>query len=189
MEHSRPMHRRSPASWVFPACLFATLVVGFLLGIAFAHSAWEDKPVAPPVSTGPSLYPLPGSPAPTGVPPVKKPATPKAAQKPSVSPTPTRRTLVQPSRSVTRTEPAAYQRWAAGRQATALRTCESSGNYGVNTGNGYYGAYQFDLQTWRSVGGAGYPHRAAKAEQDYRAFKLYTSRGWQPWPGCGRRLG
>ncbi|MDX3189787.1 transglycosylase family protein, partial [Streptomyces sp. MN03-5084-2B] len=34
-----------------------------------------------------------------------------------------------------------------------LRMCESSGRYATNTGNGYYGAYQFDLPTWRSVGG------------------------------------
>ena len=29
-----------------------------------------------------------------------------------------------------------------------LRQCESGGNYAINTGNGYYGAYQYDLQTW-----------------------------------------
>ena len=34
-----------------------------------------------------------------------------------------------------------------------LRTCESSNNYAINTGNAHYGAYQFDLSTWRSVGG------------------------------------
>ena len=39
----------------------------------------------------------------------------------------------------------------------ALRSCESHGNYQVNTGNGFYGAYQFDLGTWRSMGGSGLP--------------------------------
>lgn len=29
-----------------------------------------------------------------------------------------------------------------------LRTCESGGNYQINTGNGYYGAYQFSIATW-----------------------------------------
>lgn len=62
-----------------------------------------------------------------------------------------------------------------------LRICESSDNYTINTGNGYYGAYQFDLGTWRSVGGTGYPHEATPAEQDYRALRLYRMRGWQPW--------
>lgn len=30
----------------------------------------------------------------------------------------------------------------------ALRTCESGGNYAENTGNGFYGAYQFSISTW-----------------------------------------
>lgn len=72
------------------------------------------------------------------------------------------------------------------RQAWAkLRMCESSGRYTINTGNGYYGAYQFDLPTWRSVGGKGYPHQASPREQDYRALYLYRMRGWQPWE-CAR---
>ncbi|CRK57164.1 Endoglucanase [Alloactinosynnema sp. L-07] len=66
-----------------------------------------------------------------------------------------------------------------------LRMCESSGRYTVNTGSGYYGAYQFDLPTWRSVGGAGYPHQASPAEQDFRALYLYRMRGWQPWECAG----
>ncbi|MHA3701413.1 transglycosylase family protein [Jatrophihabitans sp. YIM 134969] len=69
-----------------------------------------------------------------------------------------------------------------------LRMCESSNNYRINTGNGYYGAYQFDLATWRSVGGSGYPNQASAAEQDARALQLYRNRGWQPWT-CARILG
>ena len=63
----------------------------------------------------------------------------------------------------------------------ALRQCESTNNYAINTGNGYYGAYQFDLSTWRSVGGSGSPADASPAEQDYRALYLYRMRGWSPW--------
>jgi resuscitation-promoting factor RpfA len=66
-----------------------------------------------------------------------------------------------------------------------LRMCESSGRYNTNTGNGYYGAYQFDLPTWRSVGGAGRPDQASPGEQDYRALYLYRMRGWQPWQCAG----
>ncbi|HZC71011.1 MAG TPA: peptidoglycan-binding protein [Jatrophihabitans sp.] len=69
-----------------------------------------------------------------------------------------------------------------------LRVCESGDNYRIHTGNGHYGAYQFDLPTWRSVGGRGYPYRASKAEQDARALMLYRERGWQPWQ-CARILG
>lgn len=71
----------------------------------------------------------------------------------------------------------------------ALRLCEASGNYAINTGNGYYGAYQFNLTTWQTVGGQGYPHEASPAEQDYRALRLYRQRGWAPWPGCTDKLG
>jgi hypothetical protein len=69
-----------------------------------------------------------------------------------------------------------------------LRNCESSNNYSIDTGNDHYGAYQFDLQTWRSVGGKGYPNKASKAEQDARALILYRERGWQPWQ-CASILG
>ena len=70
-----------------------------------------------------------------------------------------------------------------------LRACESGGNYSINTGNGYYGAYQFNLGTWRSVGGSGYPHQASPATQDALAAKLQSQRGWSPWPACSARLG
>ena len=69
-----------------------------------------------------------------------------------------------------------------------LRMCESSNNYSIDTGNDHYGAYQFDLPTWRSVGGSGYPNRATPAEQDRRALILYRMRGWQPWQ-CASMLG
>ena len=69
-----------------------------------------------------------------------------------------------------------------------LRVCESGNNYAINTGNGYYGAYQFDLGTWRSVGGSGYPHQASPAVQDALALTLYRQRGWGPW-ACARIVG
>lgn len=70
----------------------------------------------------------------------------------------------------------------------ALRRCESGGNYAAVAPNGHYGAYQFDLSTWTSVGGTGQPDRASPTEQDYRALYLYRMRGWQPWT-CARSLG
>ncbi|MGB3443274.1 MAG: transglycosylase family protein [Actinophytocola sp.] len=70
-----------------------------------------------------------------------------------------------------------------------LRLCESGGRYNIVSASGkHHGAYQFDLPTWRSVGGTGLPHRATPAEQDYRALYLYRMRGWQPWT-CARKLG
>ena len=69
-----------------------------------------------------------------------------------------------------------------------LRVCESGNNYAINTGNGYYGAYQFDLGTWRSVGGTGLPSQASPATQDALALQLWRSRGWGPW-ACARIIG
>ncbi|MCP3848619.1 MAG: hypothetical protein GY694_00065 [Gammaproteobacteria bacterium] len=67
--------------------------------------------------------------------------------------------------------------------------CESSGRYHITNASGKYrGAYQFDQATWESVGGVGDPAAASPAEQDLRASILYSSRGSQPWPECGRFL-
>jgi hypothetical protein len=65
---------------------------------------------------------------------------------------------------------------------------ESGNNYRENTGNGYYGAYQFSLPTWRSVGGSGLPSDAPPAEQDMRAQMLQQRSGWGQWStaaACG----
>jgi hypothetical protein len=70
----------------------------------------------------------------------------------------------------------------------ALANCESGGNPRAVNPAGYYGLYQFDLGTWRSVGGSGMPHQASAGEQTYRAKLLYKSRGRSPWPTCGRLL-
>lgn len=68
-------------------------------------------------------------------------------------------------------------------RAHRVALCESSGNAHTNTGNGYYGLWQFDLPTWQSVGGRGLPSAATVEEQVARARMLYDGRGWSPW-GC-----
>ena len=68
----------------------------------------------------------------------------------------------------------------------AIRACESGGDYGAVSASGQYrGAYQFDRQTWQSVGGTGDPAAASPAEQDARASQLRSERGSSPWPNCG----
>jgi hypothetical protein len=69
----------------------------------------------------------------------------------------------------------------------AIAACESGGNPRAIGGGGLYrGKYQFDLQTWSSVGGSGDPAAAPEAEQDMRAALLYQRAGASPWPVCGR---
>lgn len=70
-----------------------------------------------------------------------------------------------------------------------LRQCESGNRYALNTGNGYYGAYQFALSTWKRLGYGGYPHEAAPPMQDEAARKLQAKSGWGQWPACARKLG
>jgi hypothetical protein len=70
-----------------------------------------------------------------------------------------------------------------------LRSCESGGNYRANTGNGYYGAYQFALSTWRGLGYGGRPDQASPATQDAAVRQLQARSGWGQWPACSRRYG
>jgi len=73
-----------------------------------------------------------------------------------------------------------------------LARCESSGNWAINTGNGYYGGLQFSLGTWNGYEGAEfaeYPHQATREEQIIVAERLRDARGYQPWPACRGKLG
>ena len=69
----------------------------------------------------------------------------------------------------------------------SIAACESGGDPGAVGGGGTYrGKYQFDQQTWQSVGGSGDPAAAPEAEQDKRAAMLYSQRGASAWPVCGQ---
>jgi len=74
------------------------------------------------------------------------------------------------------TGPAAAAAQAGGVWAE-LRQCESDDNYSDNTGNGYYGAYQFSLQTWEGIGYTGLPSDAAPAVQDQAASSSRPAAG------------
>jgi hypothetical protein len=70
-----------------------------------------------------------------------------------------------------------------------LRECESGDNYAIDTGNGYYGAYQFSASTWVALGYPGLPNQAPPAVQDQAAQRLEAMSGWGQWPGCSAKLG
>lgn len=75
---------------------------------------------------------------------------------------------------------------SSGAGLNGIKACESGGDYGAVSSSGKYrGAYQFDQQTWESVGGSGDPAAASPAEQDQRAATLQQQRGSSPWPSCG----
>lgn len=74
-----------------------------------------------------------------------------------------------------------------------LRGCESGGNYRINTGNGYYGAYQFSASSWRAWAPNEYKNvtadKAPPAAQDQAVRNYYVQSGWGPWPHCSKTLG
>ena len=73
-----------------------------------------------------------------------------------------------------------------------IAQCESGGNWGANTGNGYYGGLQFSPRTWHSFGGgayAGTANHASRSQQIAIAEKVLRAQGWKAWPSCSRRAG
>jgi resuscitation-promoting factor RpfA len=72
------------------------------------------------------------------------------------------------------------------------------GPWSANTGNGYFGGFQFAAQTWRRVGGAqvaalshpgnaAFPFAVPVREQLYRAWRLWQHDGgtWLSWGATG----
>ncbi|GAB2657307.1 transglycosylase family protein [Prescottella soli] len=74
----------------------------------------------------------------------------------------------------------------------ALAHCEATGNWAINTGNGFYGGVQFDQNTWERQGGLKYAPRAdlaTREEQIAIASRTQQTQGWGAWPSCTSKLG
>lgn len=74
----------------------------------------------------------------------------------------------------------------------ALAQCEATGNWAINTGNGFYGGVQFDQNTWERQGGLKYAPRAdlaTREEQIAIASRTQQTQGWGAWPSCTSKLG
>lgn len=70
----------------------------------------------------------------------------------------------------------------------SVAQCESGGDPTTDTGNGFFGKWQFTQATWEAMGGSGNPAHASEQEQDYRAAKLWNGgAGRGNWPVCGYR--
>lgn len=66
----------------------------------------------------------------------------------------------------------------------AVANCESSGNWAINTGNGYYGGLQFSQSTWNAYGGQQYAARAdlaTRRQQITVAELTLAGQGWAAW--------
>jgi hypothetical protein len=97
-----------------------------------------------------------------------------------------RRSLGVLRRMVVPAAPVAATGSASSGTLAAIAACESGGDpAAVDASGTYRGKYQFDQQTWESVGGSGDPAAASEAEQDGRAQALMAQRGSAAWPVCG----
>ncbi|MFI5584278.1 transglycosylase family protein [Amycolatopsis sp. NPDC051758] len=71
----------------------------------------------------------------------------------------------------------------------AIAQCESGGNWGTSTGNGYYGGLQFSQSTWKAYGGTGSAQNASREQQIAVAERVLQGQGIGAWPVCGKKGG
>lgn len=72
----------------------------------------------------------------------------------------------------------------------AVAACESSGNWSINTGNGFSGGLQFVPSTWSGYGGGEFAplaHQATREQQIIVAERVLRGQGIGAWPVCGKR--
>ena len=73
-----------------------------------------------------------------------------------------------------------------------LAQCEATGDWSINTGNGYSGGLQFNAQTWQAYGGGEYAPEAYQATREQQiavAEKVQAAQGWGAWPACTASMG
>ena len=161
-------------------CALALLVLGSVAAIRRVPAA---SPTAYVGRLAPTHVVLVDPPPTIPPPPVAPPTTAAPALAASATPSTTSTTRPRPR------PPAVSLSATAGGVWAALRQCESGGNYQENTGNGFYGAYQFTASTWTGLGYPGRPDQEPPAMQDQAAQRLQARSGWGQWPACSRKLG
>ena len=151
------------------------------------------QPVHKVVIEGTKAKPAP-KPAPTSTPKSSTPksssssssssSTPKSASSSSSSSTP--KSTSTPTSEPTKSSSSSGLDTSRAAMWDRIAQCESTGNWSINTGNGYYGGLQFDSRTWLGSGGGDFAPRAdlaTREEQITVANRVYAQRGLQPW-GC-----
>jgi resuscitation-promoting factor RpfE len=136
-----------------------------------------DAPPAPDAGPAPDAPPAPEAPPAPDAPPA-----PEAAPAPDAPPPP-----APPADDAPAPQPAKAPIKAYSVNWDAIAACESGGNWGISTGNGYSGGLQFTPSTWRANGGSGSASGASRDEQIRVAENVLHSQGIGAWPVCGRR--
>jgi hypothetical protein len=167
-----------------------------VLPTAIAHAADVESDAAAPVASPPADDPGPDAPAPMAAAPgddvdfeVAPPADlpdevpPPADASPADAPPPADEAPAPaPVAAPPRPAPKAYSvNW------DAIAQCESGGNWGISTGNGFAGGLQFTSSTWHANGGSGSANGASREEQIRVAENVLHTQGIGAWPVCGRR--
>jgi hypothetical protein len=147
---------------------------------ADAAPAPDAPPPPAPDAPPPPAPDAPAPPAPDAPPPPAPDAPPPPA--PDAPPPP-----APPADDAPAPQPAKAPIRAYSVNWDAIAACESGGNWGISTGNGYSGGLQFTPSTWRSNGGSGSPNGASREEQIRVAENVLHSQGIGAWPVCGRR--
>ncbi|MEM6107301.1 transglycosylase family protein [Mycobacterium sp. 050272] len=172
-----------------------TLILAAITGsLVTLPSATASADVPPPPAPD---APAPGAPAPAGfdVPPPPAPDAPPPAPvgfDPNVPPPPAPDAPPPPAPVGFDAPPPPAPEAPAPIKAysvnwDAIAQCESGGNWGISTGNGFSGGLQFTPSTWRANGGSGSPSGASREEQIRVAENVLHSQGIGAWPVCGRR--
>lgn len=155
---------RAGQSALLLAAFVAVFLVGVVAGTALGDMRLPSSPIGePPIITTTRIQATPIPPATPRPTPVRYGAHPSVSRQP-----------------------------ASGTVWDRLAQCESGGNWGTNTGNGYYGGIQFSASTWRAAGGtkyAPYAHQATREQQIAIAESWLAKTSWSQWPACSRRLG
>jgi len=166
------------------------LPAGFVAPPAPDAAPAPDAPDAPPApDAAPEAAPAPDAPPPPAppadlppAPDAPPPPAPEAAPAPDAPPPP-----APPADDAPAPKPAKAPVKAYTVNWDAIAACESGGNWGINTGNGYSGGLQFTPSTWRANGGSGSPNGASREEQIRVAENVLRTQGIGAWPVCGRR--
>ncbi|MFR4190111.1 MAG: transglycosylase family protein, partial [Corynebacterium variabile] len=81
---------------------------------------------------------------------------------------------------------------STGKQADHRQQCEATGDWSINTGNGFSGGLQVTPSTWAAFGGTEYApeaYMASREEQIAVAEKVQAAQGWGAWPACTSSMG